>query len=100
MKTTAEKIAVMQAYEEGKTIRIISPMFTHKLNKKKEDIAGTPNWNWGDLDYEVVKEPRTLYVAFRKETGEKWNSSFDKARISKQYPDSMGFEIVEFVEKL
>lgn len=51
-KTLEEKIAIMQAYLNGKPIEVkISG-----LNKWELIYGREPNWNWGDTDYRV-KEP-------------------------------------------
>ena len=51
MSTTKEKIAVMQAAEEGKTIQI-------RFGNKKEwvDLYTTPGWDWVRCEYRVKPE--------------------------------------------
>mgnify|MGYP003329924594 CR=1 FL=1 len=52
MKTTKEKIEVMQAFEEGKPIQI-------RINKedgKWFDFKETPHWNWEENDYRIKPE--------------------------------------------
>lgn len=48
--TTKEKIAVMQAYEDGKTIQFYS-------YGEWEDID-VPAWNWASVDYRVKPESK------------------------------------------
>ena len=53
MKTVQEKIAVMQAYVEGKTIQIYQPS-----KAEWEDWCGThqhraPNFDWGRCNYRI-----------------------------------------------
>lgn len=55
MKTTKEKIEVMQAYERGEQIQILD------INCIWEDID-TPYWNWAQCDYRV--KPKKKYVPF------------------------------------
>lgn len=52
--TTKEKIEVMQAYEEGKTIEC--------NNKRDSDWfeLDQPDWNWSGYDYRLKKEKRPL----------------------------------------
>lgn len=57
-KTTAEKIAVMQAYLDGKQIEILMPN-GHWI---KFDIPN-PTWNWQDSDYRI-KEEVVLYKRY------------------------------------
>ena len=52
MKTTKEKIEVMKAYEEGKTIE-----HKNKDGDKWFEVS-TPSWNWRDYDYRVKEEPK------------------------------------------
>lgn len=55
MKTLKEKIAVMQAFAEGKKIVVSS-------GEIKNSSASSPTWNWKECDYDVVKEPDIVYV--------------------------------------
>lgn len=52
--TTKEKIEVMQAYEEGKTIEC--------NNKRDSDWfeLDQPDWNWSGYDYRLKKEKQPL----------------------------------------
>lgn len=56
MTTTAEKIAVMQAFEDGKKIEA-GPPGTHYWGPQ-----ATPSWNWELFNYRVKKEPREFWV--------------------------------------
>lgn len=59
MKTTNEKIAVMQAYIEGKKIKIISNLGKEsEICIKKEIIAH--QFNWQSNDYEIVEEHKQV----------------------------------------
>lgn len=49
MKTTAEKIAVMQAFERGEKIESANIGIKHF-----EPIVGNPLWNWYAMDYRVA----------------------------------------------
>lgn len=64
MKTTAEKIAVMQAYERGEKIEI-------KMGRREESweswTAGEPNWNWPYNDYRVAPKPIECWVVVEKD---------------------------------
>jgi len=58
MKTTAEKIAVMQAYEDGKRVMCqsdIGPAFGL-------DLDTNPGWNWDKNDYWVKPDPAEVWV--------------------------------------
>ena len=54
MKTTEEKISVMQAYADGKTLQIKS-----KDTGEWKDyfIADEPLWDWHHIDYRIKPEP-------------------------------------------
>lgn len=54
MKTTAEKIAVMQAHEDGKKVQML-------LAGGWSTIDG-PVWNWEARDYRIKPEPREFRV--------------------------------------
>lgn len=79
--TTKEKIAVMQAYEDGKTIQ-----FRHRTSDpaaKWHDILRPiiPDWAWPRTDYRVKPEPKVIYVNFYDE-GMSWEA-FDKEQDAK-----------------
>lgn len=50
MKTTEEKIEIMQAYEDGKEIEC-------EINSAWYDVTN-PNWNWDICDYRIKEEPK------------------------------------------
>ncbi len=62
--STKEKIAVMQAHEDGSIINrrtktgsdgLINPWF----------ISDTPGWNWMDFDYRIEpSEPEFVWISF------------------------------------
>ena len=52
MKTDKQKIAVMQAFEDGKSVRVRADGHTYNKNYGDRLI-----WNWPHCDYEVVREP-------------------------------------------
>lgn len=49
--TTKEKIEVMKAYEDGKTIQ------AYDLEQNKWVNCHNPTWNWDTLDYRIKPEP-------------------------------------------
>ena len=64
MKTIEEKIAVMQAFADGKEIE-----FTENyLADKKWNYTRDPLWNWSGTDYRV--KPAHEYVPFTFEDAE------------------------------
>lgn len=56
MATTEEKIAVMQAFVEGKKIEASNGQNTRWCE------CVTPRWNWDMYEYRVKKEPRVFYI--------------------------------------
>lgn len=58
MKTTQEKIAVMQAFAEGKQIEYAK---RHFVNKSWTSTI-EPVWNWCENEYRIKTEPE--YVPF------------------------------------
>ena len=57
MKTTAEKIEVMQAWLDGKTIESYDEDIEHKDTYNiKSHYCSEPKWNWLKYDYNVIKE--------------------------------------------
>jgi len=58
MKTTAQKISVMQAYEDGKIIEIKSSQGV--FYKKFKDEDGELEWDWCRNDYRIVEEPQRV----------------------------------------
>ena len=61
MKTTKEMIKVMQAYERGEQVQLLS------ISGNWED-KDNPAWNWAKCDYRV--KPKKIYVPF--ETAEEF----------------------------
>jgi hypothetical protein len=65
---TAEKIKVMQAYLDGKTIICEGPgLYRTELNIN-DDVEISPSWNWQSKKYSVKTEPRTYWMAIFKMT--------------------------------
>ena len=62
MKTTVEKIAVMQAYVDGKEIECRSD------DCPAWDKTASPLWNWYKTDYRIKPEPE--YTPFTFEDAE------------------------------
>ena len=54
---TKEKIAVMQAFVEGKEIQTT----THYSTEWKE-LTWVPEWDWTSYNYRVKPEPKFAYV--------------------------------------
>lgn len=69
MKTTKEKIAIMQAYEEGKKIkqihlRNVEPILSF-CKKETEGIEWLEvDWDWVNYDYQIVEEPKQVPFDF------------------------------------
>jgi hypothetical protein len=61
MKTTKEKIAVMQAYEDGKTIEIKHyglDVVQERIKENDDEL----NWDWNKNDYSIKQESnQTLF---------------------------------------
>ncbi len=53
-KTLQEKIAVMQAFAEGKQIEY------RRALARDWYIAGNPTWDWWTIDYRIAPEPVSL----------------------------------------
>lgn len=56
MKTTAEMIAVMQAFADGKPIEFRDVSLAHAGWMR----INLPSWNWQHLDYRVAVTPMTI----------------------------------------
>lgn len=57
MKITAEMIAVMQAFVDGKKIEVINP---REQNSWRE-CTWEPSWDWARCNYRIKKEPAVFY---------------------------------------
>lgn len=65
MKTIQEKIAVMQAFADGKEIEIYDEYTSKWIS------ASGPNFNWTGCDYRVKEEPKQPeYIPFTFEDAE------------------------------
>jgi len=55
---TADKIKVMQAFEDGEKVRY------RKRGSVGFEIIdfSFPIWDWGTYEYEIVPEPKVIYV--------------------------------------
>ena len=60
MKTTREKIEVMQAFEKGEQIQVYNYTF-----KEWQDAEKTPLWDWVTFDYRI--KPKTLDEIIKSE---------------------------------
>lgn len=58
--TTQEKIAVMQAHVDGKTIQVYS--YSNGGWSESYD----PRWNWTDFTYRIAPELIKIYIYRRK----------------------------------
>ena len=56
--STDEKIAILQAYEEGKKIQFYDSTSDHWCTTSE------PLWNFHAHDYRVKVEPREVYIEF------------------------------------
>jgi len=54
MKTTKEKIAVMQAYVNGEKLEILLP----SMGWDEWRAVGEPHWDWQNIDYRIKPEPK------------------------------------------
>ena len=75
MKTIEEKIAVMQAFKDGKEIEV------YNIAKKGWFETNDPAWNWSITDYRVKEESQ--YIPF---TFEDWEIMIDKIVKHKKKP--------------
>ncbi|MCW0413513.1 hypothetical protein NG831_06360 [Xanthomonas sacchari] len=58
MKTTAEMIEVMQAFERGEKIEC-----KYLRGNDSWDVLPSPSWNWIECDYRIkAREPRVFWV--------------------------------------
>lgn len=71
--TTAEKIAVMQAYERGETIRWSLRHCTEWTPMSKKDNE-EPRWNWEVKIYEIMPKPR-IFSVYGDEHGPSLNTN-------------------------
>lgn len=53
---TEDKIIIMQAFVDGKTIQRDLP------NGAWVDMNDSPVWNWRDVNYRIKPEPKIIYV--------------------------------------
>lgn len=65
MKTTKEKIEVMQAFEEGKDIEF-KWLFKADEPFRTWDLTDDPVWNWCDFDYRIKEESKSVLMTQRR----------------------------------
>ena len=68
MSTTTEKMKIMQAYLDGKSIAWNNGT-ANGIHRKIDE--GNPIWNWGQAKYEIIVEPIFMqrYVNMMKDGG-------------------------------
>lgn len=101
MKTTAEMIEVMQAFEDGKTIECLP-----EHSKQWVDVRSVC-WNWSRFDYRIKPEPVTCWVVFnglgRIVTGNAYNNLKSAENLAKELTRDDGgenppYRVVKMVE--
>ncbi len=96
MKTTAEKIKVMQAYLDGRSI-LCTDVVTRSTTTFKMGRSVDPNWNWETCDYEIV--PRTFWVVAYTDSSMNCVTSLATAeKLSKCYTNSEILEVKEVIK--
>ncbi len=100
MKTTKEKIAVMQAHEDGKEIRMAL-----LADLDHWTASFNPTWDWPKIDYEVEPEPMVIYKIRIKDKQTLLSSQHYSSAGAEQYGSELGMsdgilEIVKFVEDM
>lgn len=87
--TTEEKIAVMQAFCEGKTIQ----MYYNSLDVWKDYTSGEPLWNWRDQNYRIKQKPK--YISFDFSDAESLIGKVIKSKNSKNIFLITGYDVSE-----
>ena len=54
MSTTAEKIVIMQAYDDGKVITWPYTRTGEDMDTAQIDTDGELNWDWDSNDYKIA----------------------------------------------
>jgi hypothetical protein len=63
MRTTKEKIAIMQAFEDGKPIEMKNAS-SAQWSTLSMGKSADPIWNWGSCDYRIKQEPKVVYINY------------------------------------
>jgi hypothetical protein len=88
---TEEKIAVMQAFIDGKKIEL-----RHCHRTDWIDLKGFPGWNWEHWEYRIKAEPKVMWIIECE--GDKvyaFNSEKDARRNMKT---SSKYRVVKYIE--
>lgn len=90
VKTTAEKIAVIQAFEDGKRVQ------TKPVNSELHWMdSSNPSWNWVNINYRIKPEPREWWANLFP------NGEFGKLYSSKEKVENLNSKkavgIIHFV---
>lgn len=91
MSTTKEKIAVMQAFEDGKEVELEGSIQWLPANN--------PNWNWAETNYRVKPEPMVLYVNIYDD-GERHTYKNESHAIKMYDHREKGRAAVKFIESI
>ena len=76
---TKEKIAVMQAFVEGKEIQVST---RHSTEWKR--LAWVPEWDWTGYNYRIKPEPKFVYINVYSHNGFMLSSTFCTAERAKE----------------
>lgn len=97
MKTTEEKIAIMQAYVDGQHIQYREDFYDREWSDFDE--GSYPTWDWSSSDYRIKPaEPRTRFFVEWMD-GSLSSSNFDTFEEAVEWASNTTFNaIVEFKE--
>lgn len=90
MKTTKEKIDIMQAYEDG---RIIEYRILNEINGEFRiwDLSDDPIWNWSDFEYRIKEEHKGGELMTERQLAELLAKGYGEVA---QTPDASSFTTV------
>jgi hypothetical protein len=91
--TTAEKIAVMQAFEDGEAIERLDCGKWSPFNYE-------PSWNWYKYSYRIKPQPKIIYVNEYSGILNAFLSYSSAVSCSDSCTDSVGHRYIELTPEL
>jgi len=98
MKTTREKIEVMQAFEDGEDVQY---GYCGETDTVWQNVPN-PNWNWVDFDYRIKPKPKVIWVNESKSSlhSYAYNSEDDARYADESSSQPIARVAVKYIEAL
>lgn len=98
MKTLKQKIEIMQACEDGKTIQFCDRSSPFGLKWVNAPI--NPVFNWGEADYKIRSEPEIIYMNIYENRSDNFGNAFSTSEEASRAITEDYIRTAKFIEVL